>query len=251
MSQPSPDRRRFAGQHVAITGGGRGIGRSLALAFAREGARLSIFSRTAAELEEAAASASALEGEVLPFPCDVTDAGEVSGALSRARAALGPVDTLVNNAGMFLWKPFLKSTAEEWEKVLSTNLISAFHLCRAVLPEMVERRRGRIVNISSIHGLRGEANLAAHCAAKFGLIGMTQSLAMEFREHNVTVNAVCPGSTESRLAGEAAPRTSPLSEKLRPQDVAAAVLWLCSDDASPITGAAIEIYGGTQLRIQP
>ena len=251
MGNPSAGGRRFAGKHVVITGGGRGIGRSLALGFAREGARLSLLSRTAAELEEAAASARALGGEVCPFPCDVTDGGEVDGALSRARQALGPVDALVNNAGMFLWKPFLQSTSEEWKKVLSTNLISAFHLCRAVLPEMVERRQGRIVNISSIHGLHGEANLAAHCAAKFGLIGMTQSLAKEFREHNVTVNAVCPGSTESRAPVEAAPRSSPLSEKLRPRDVAAAVLWLCSEDASPITGAAIEIFGGTQLRIQP
>jgi 3-oxoacyl-[acyl-carrier protein] reductase len=115
---------------------------------------------------------------------------------------------------------------------------------------MVARGSGRIVNVSSIHGLHGDANLTAHCAAKFGLVGFTESLARELREHNVTVNAVCPGTTENREPDEA-PRTSPLAQKLRPRDVASAVLWLASDDAAGITGAAIEIYGGTHLKIQP
>jgi 3-oxoacyl-[acyl-carrier protein] reductase len=115
---------------------------------------------------------------------------------------------------------------------------------------MVERRAGRIVNIASIHGLHGDANLTAHCAAKFGLVGFTEALAREMREHNVTVNAVCPGTTENREPDQPA-RTAPLSEKLRPEDVASTVLWLASDDASGVTGAAIEVYGGTHLKIQP
>jgi 3-oxoacyl-[acyl-carrier protein] reductase len=151
---------------------------------------------------------------------------------------------------MFLWKRFLDLSPEEWEKVIATNLTSAYNLCRALVPGMVARSSGRIVNVSSIHGLHGDANLTAHCAAKFGLIGFTQSLARELREKNVTVNAVCPGTTDNREPDEA-PRASPLAQKLRPRDVASAVLWLASDDAAGITGAAIEIYGGTHIRIQP
>jgi 3-oxoacyl-[acyl-carrier protein] reductase len=115
---------------------------------------------------------------------------------------------------------------------------------------MIERRAGRIVNIASIHGLHGDANLTAHCAAKFGLVGFTEALAREMREHNVTVNAVCPGTTENREPDQPA-RSAPLTEKLRPEDVASTVLWLASDDASGVTGAAIEVYGGTHLKIQP
>jgi NAD(P)-dependent dehydrogenase (short-subunit alcohol dehydrogenase family) len=158
----------------------------------------------------------------------------------------------VNNAGVFLWRPFLKLSAEEWDLVISTNLTGAANFCRAVLPGMMSRRRGRIVNVSSIHGMRGEANLAAHSAAKFGLIGMTQSLAREFREYNIAVNAVCPGTVENKLDETgAADRAEPLAEKLWPRDVARTVLFLASDDAAAITGAALEVLGGTHLAIQP
>ena len=243
---------RFAGRHVVVTGAGRGIGRSLAEAFALDGADLSLFSRTAADLETVAAGLRSAGARSQAIPCDVTNRGQVDAAVARARETFGPIDVLVNNAGTFLWKPFLQSSPEEWDRVIATNLTSVFHVCQAVLPGMVERRRGRIVNIASIHGLHGEANLSAHCAAKFGLVGMTQSLAKEFRRYDVTVNAVCPGSTENRApAGELGPRKSPLSEKLRPQDVAAAVLWLCSEEGSAITGASIEVYGGTHVRIEP
>ena len=109
------------------------------------------------------------------------------------------MDVLVNNAGVFLWRPFLKLTPEDWDRVISTNLTGAANFCRAVLPGMVERRSGRIVNVSSVHGMRGDANLSAHSAAKFGVIGLTQSLAREFREHNIAVNAVCPGTVENKL----------------------------------------------------
>jgi 3-oxoacyl-[acyl-carrier protein] reductase len=117
---------------------------------------------------------------------------------------------------------------------------------------MIQRRRGRIVNVSSIHGMRGEANLAAHSAAKFGLIGLTQSLAREYRSYNVAVNAVCPGTVENRQDETGAPsRSEPLAEKLWPRDVARTVLFLASDDAAAITGAALEVLGGTHLTIQP
>jgi NAD(P)-dependent dehydrogenase (short-subunit alcohol dehydrogenase family) len=241
---------RFEGKHVLVTGASRGIGRAVALAFAEEGGRVSVLARTEQELQAVERSGSALPGAVVARPADVADRTAVETVVANTVAAGGEIDVLVNNAAMFLWKPFLDTSPEEWDRVIATNLTSAYNLCRAVVPAMVARRRGRIVNVSSIHGLHGDANLTAHCAAKFGLVGFTESLARELREHNVTVNAVCPGTTDNREPDQT-PRESPLTEKLRPRDVASAVLWLASDDAAGITGAAIEIYGGTHLTIKP
>ena len=241
---------RFRGRHVLVTGASRGIGRAIALAFAGEGARVSAIARTASALEDLRRAAGASGGTIAARVCDVADRAWVEATLAEARRDDGPVDVLVNNAGTFLWKPFAAVTPDDWDRVLTTNLTAAFNLCRAVVPEMVARRGGRIVNIASIHGLHGDANLTAHCAAKFGLVGFTEALARELRENNVTVNAVCPGTTENREPDQPA-RAAPLAEKLRPEDVASAVLWLASDDASGVTGAAIEVYGGTHLKIQP
>jgi len=241
---------RFRGRHVLVTGASRGIGRAVAIAFAAEGARVSVLARTGEALRDLETNTGDLEGSISGFEGDVSDRSQVEAVVARARTDGGPFDALVNNAGTFLWKPFLTLAPEEWDRVLATTLTAAFYLCRRVVPEMVERRTGRIINVASIHGLHGDANLTAHCAAKFGLVGFTQSLARELREHNVTVNAVCPGTTENREPDQSV-RTAPLSQKLRPQDVASAVLWLASDEASGITGASIEIYGGTHVRIEP
>jgi len=242
---------RFQDRVVLVTGAGRGIGRSIALRFAEEGARVALVARTPAELERTAEQVSTLGSRALVIPGDITAAGDAERAVERAEAEIGPIDVLVNNAGMFLWRPFLKLTPADWDRVISTNLTGTANFCRAVLPGMVERGRGRIVNVSSVHGLRGDANLTAHSAAKFGIIGLTQSLAREFRANNIAVNAVCPGAVDNKTDETAeVDRSSPLSQKLWPRDVARTVLFLASDDAAGITGAALEVYGGTHLTIQ-
>ncbi|HEX5134470.1 MAG TPA: SDR family NAD(P)-dependent oxidoreductase [Thermoanaerobaculia bacterium] len=243
---------KFRERTVLVTGASRGIGRSIALRFAEEGARVALVSRTVAELLQTASLVDKAGAKTIAIPTDIRDREGVAASVAKAESELGPIDVLVNNAGVFLWRPFLKLSAEEWDLVISTNLTGAANFCRAVLPGMMSRRRGRIVNVSSIHGMRGEANLAAHSAAKFGLIGMTQSLAREFREYNIAVNAVCPGTVENKLDETgAADRAEPLAEKLWPRDVARTVLFLASDDAAAITGAALEVLGGTHLAIQP
>ncbi len=242
---------RFQHRVVLVTGGGRGIGRSVARRFAEEGAAVAVVARTSGELDQTAQQIRAGGGKCLALTGDVTSPGAAEKCLAETETALGPIDVLINNAGVFLWKPFLKLTAEEWDRVVATNLTATATFCRAVLPGMVDRRRGKIVNVSSVHGLRGDANLSAHSAAKFGVIGLTQSLAREFRTHNIAVNAVCPGAVDNKIDETAdVDRSLPLSQKLWPRDVARTVLFLASDDAAGITGAALEVYGGTHLTIQ-
>jgi NAD(P)-dependent dehydrogenase (short-subunit alcohol dehydrogenase family) len=242
---------KFRDRAVVVTGAGRGIGRSIALRFAEEGARVALVARTDEELLETARQVEREGGRCVAIPADVRSSAAVEACVERAERELGPTDILVNNAGVFLWRPFLELTPEDWEQVLATNLTGAANFCRAVLPGMMSRRRGRIVNVSSIHGMRGDANLGAHSAAKFGLIGLTQSLAHEFRSYNIAVNAVCPGSVENKIDETgAANRRAPLEEKLWPRDVAKTVLFLASDDAAAITGVALEILGGTHMVIE-
>ena len=238
---------KFRDRVVLVTGARRGIGRSIALRFAEEGARLAP-SRPATgpsslrpnDLERAAALAR-------DPGATSTAAGDAERAADRAEAELGPIDVLVNNAGTFLWRPFLEARpGRAGTSSSSTNLTGAANFCRAVLPGMIGRRRGRIVNVSSIHGVRGEANLAAHSAAKFGLIGLTQSLAREYRSSTSRSTRCAPGPSRTARTKRASPRgAEPLAEKLWPRDVARTVLFLASDDAAAITGAALEVLGGT------
>ncbi len=234
-----------------MTGAGRGIGRAIARVFAEAGATVVLAARTPADLDRTAESIARTGGRAVAHPADVTRKADMEGLVRRALDATGRLDIVVNNAGVFLMKALADLEEAEWDRVLSTNLKAAYLLVHAALPSLRRSARGRILNIASIHATIGEGNVVAHCAAKFGLVGMTKALASELRETGITVNAICPGSTESETVGEAPrPHVAPLVEKLNDEDVAAAALFLASPAAAVITGAVLDVWGGTRVEIR-
>jgi len=239
------------GETAIVTGGGRGIGRAISLALARAGVTVVIASRSADEVERTKAEIEAEGGKALAVATDVTSRESVESLAARTREATGRIDIVVNSAGVFVWKPLGKLEETEWDLVLDTNLKASYLLVRAALPSLVASGRGRILNVSSIHGTVGDANVVAHCAAKFGLIGLTKALASELRGFGITVNAICPGSTDNKgREPSGRPHAAPLQEKLDAHDVAGAALFLVSEAAATITGAVLDVWGGTTVSIK-
>jgi NAD(P)-dependent dehydrogenase (short-subunit alcohol dehydrogenase family) len=243
--------RFLEGQTAIVTGGGRGIGRAIALAFARSGATVALASRSADELERTVSEVASQGGRALAFPTDVTSRAAVEALVERTLDATRRVDIVVNNAGIFVWRAFAALEEGDWDRILDTNLKASYLLTRAALPALTALGHGRVVNVASIHGSVAEANVVAHCAAKFGLIGFTKALAAELRGAGITVNAVSPGATDNKSLDLPPPaHTEPLKEKLHAADVAEAVLFLVSPSAASISGAVLDVWGGTSIAIR-
>lgn len=249
------------GQHAVVTGGGSGIGAAIAAALAQAGARVTLMGRDGRKLAAQRERLTAFD-DVGCVAMDVSEADSVAQAFAAASQAMGPVDILVNNAGQAQAASFAATSLSLWQQMLDVNLTGVFLCTQAVLPSMLTRARGRIVNIASTAGQKGYPYVAAYCAAKHGVIGLTRSLALEVAAQGVTVNAVCPGYTETELlhhsldqiviktgrsqeaARAALLRANPQQRFIAPDEVARAVLWLVSADAAAMTGQSISISGG-------
>jgi NAD(P)-dependent dehydrogenase (short-subunit alcohol dehydrogenase family) len=253
---------RLPDRVALITGGGRGIGRAIALAFAREGAHVAVTARTTAELDAVAAEARALGRKAVAIPCDVTDRAQVEAAVRTATETLGPIQVLVNNAGVAVSAKLADTDDALWARHLAVNLTGAFYASRAVLPGMLAARFGRIVNIASTAARQGFPYVAAYVASKHGLLGLTRALAAEVVASGITVNAICPGYVATDLTWESARRIqgrtgrsyeeavaslaafSPQKRLVEPEEVAALAVVLASDDARSVTGQAWAVDGG-------
>jgi NAD(P)-dependent dehydrogenase (short-subunit alcohol dehydrogenase family) len=247
------------GNHAVVTGAARGIGAEIAQALAAEGARLTLLGRRRDALQALAAELPG-EGHGVVV-ADVSDPTQVAAAFAATKSR-GPVTVLVNNAGQAETATFAKISTELWQRMLAVNLTGTFLCTQAALPDMLEARWGRIVNIASTAGLKGYAYVAAYAAAKHGVIGLTRSLALEVAKKGITVNAVCPGYTETDILrdgianvvaktgmSEAEARAqftagNPQGRIVQPREVADVVRWVCSDAAASITGQSISVSGG-------
>ena len=245
----------YEGQHAVVTGGGSGIGAATARVLRDKGALVTILGRNQEKLAAVAGDLGAL-----PLVADVTDRDAVARAFTDAAARQGTVDILVNNAGIAESAPFGKMSDDHWDRVLAVNLTGVYNCCRAVVGGMLGKGGGRIVNVASIAGLKGAAYIAAYCAAKHGVIGLTRALASEYAKKNITVNAVCPGYVDTDIVRRAVHniaaktgrsqeealaelvKTNPQGRMIRPEEVADTVVWLCRQ--SSVNGQSITIDGG-------
>jgi 2-hydroxycyclohexanecarboxyl-CoA dehydrogenase len=246
--------RGLEGKVALVTGAGSGIGRAIALRLAEEGAHVAVTDIDESKASEVAKEAGA---PAIAIAMDVADAASVRSGVARTEAELGPIDALVNNAGWEKSGPFLESDEATWQKIIAINLVGPMNCVKAVLPGMVERGSGRIVSISSDAGRVGSSGEAVYSAAKAGIIGFSKTVAREVARQRITVNVVCPGPTDTALLAEVASGNPRLVESLeraipfrrlgQPDDIAGAVAFLASDDASFITGQTLSVSGGLTM----
>lgn len=237
-SSPAPS---LDGVVTVVTGGGRGIGRAIACALGGAGASVAICARTQGELDEAAQAihqSGAGQVDVLAVRCDVASAESVAAFAAEVRERLGPPGILVNNAGSIARGRLDKQEIATWYSVVDVNLFGTYLMTREFLPAMRAARAGRIINISSISGRLGTAMHTAYCAAKHAVVGLTRALAEEVRADNVQVNAICPGSVDTRML-----EGSGFSPDMTPEDVARVALFLAERAPAALTGACLDVFG--------
>jgi NAD(P)-dependent dehydrogenase (short-subunit alcohol dehydrogenase family) len=229
----------LAGTTAVVTGASRGIGRAIALRLAEAGAEVALWARDQSALRAVATEITAARGKASAIVVDVTDASAVDRAAELVRATMPAVRTIVNNAGAVLRKSTEAITDDEWRHVMAVNLDGTFFVTRAFLPDL-ERNQGRIINIASRAGREGTRLLAAYCAAKHGVVGLTRALAEELRAGKVCVNAICPGSVDTAMLREGLPDARP---DMTPDDIARTAVFLAHGAPAALTGACIDVYG--------
>ena len=249
------------GEHAVVTGAGRGLGTAIARALASQGAKLTLLGRNRDSLDKLAAELDS-STETCVVVADVTDGAALQAAFTRARERFGAVTILVNNAGQARSAPLHSAPDSLWDEMLAINLGGVYRCIRCALPDMLEAGRGRIINIASTAGLTGYPYVTAYCAAKHGVIGLTRALAIELARKNITVNAVCPGYTDTDLSRDAIAAIqaktgrseadvravftahNPQGRMVTTEEVAQTVLWLCTNEVGSITGQSIAVAGG-------
>ncbi|MGD0425516.1 MAG: SDR family NAD(P)-dependent oxidoreductase [Candidatus Acidiferrales bacterium] len=248
---------QLSGKVAFITGGGTGIGRACALAFAREGAQVAVAGRRKEPLDKVAGEIAAAGGKSLALSCDVTQRSSVEGALAQAEKHFGRLDTLVNNAGAVVVATVEHTSDEDWNRVLTVNLTGTFFVSRAALAPLRRAGGGSIVNIGSALGLVARKDRAAYCAAKTGVSGLTRAMALDHAHEKIRVNCICPTLVATELGMKSIHRTAnaeaeiqkriaeiPIGRLGKPEDVAAMAVYLASEDASWVTGASFPLDGG-------
>ena len=251
----------LSGKTALVTGGGRGIGRAIAERLAKDGARIVVTGRTESEIDEVA---RVLSGVAVRM--DVADRASVTEGLRVIEQRAGAIDLLINNAGIAESAPVARTTDAMWDRMMAVNVTGAFQLVRALLPSMIARGFGRVVNVASNAGVSGYAYSSAYCASKHAMVGMTRAIAVEIAKTPVTINAVCPGWVETRMVSDAIARIvaktgrdeeaakqslasmSPQNRLVQPEEVAHVVAMLCADEAKSVHGQTIVIDGGQVLK---
>jgi 3-oxoacyl-[acyl-carrier protein] reductase len=246
-----PSTNFLTNQVALVTGASRGLGKAIALALAAEGASVAAVARSEDALKDTIEAIRAAGGTAEPFALDVADSAAVDAAVEKITAKFGKIDILVNNAGVTRDGLLARMKSEDWDTVINTNLKGAFHLTRPVGRIMVKQRSGRIINISSVIGLMGNAGQANYAASKAGLIGFSKSVAREFASRGITCNVVCPGFIETDMTKDLSDDLKkklleriPLQRLGQPGDIAGVVAFLCSPAASYITGQIVTVDGG-------